>query len=181
MAQHGRCAWQVTGFVAMEWLLAVWNKINKPLHYLVVGCVWVVVAPQELSWGGYIFIAFGAVGILEWIVKKAGQYIKRRNHWKTIENYIPHMTDKEREIIAYLLNKNQKTFTCAADGGYANTLMSRGIVVVAMRWGHIFDEERMPVTIPDKVWNILVKHKNCFPYKPTDEKAHPWRISWMVR
>lgn len=147
----------------MEWLLAVWNKVNKPLHYLVVGCVWVVVAPPTLSWGGYIFIATGVIGVLEWTVKKVDQYLKRRNYLKTIENYIPHMTDKEREIIAYLLNKNQKTFTCAVDGGYANTLMSRGIVV------------------PDEVWDILVKHKNQFPYKPTDDKPHPWRIPWMAR
>lgn len=165
---------------AMEWLLAVWNKVNKPLHYIVVGCVWVVVAPPKLSWGGYIFIAFGAVGVMEWTVEKAGQYLKRLKNLKNIENYIPHMTDKEREIIAYLLNKNQKTFTCAVDGGYANTLMARGIVVSATRRGQIFDGENMPATIPDAVWDILIKYKDQFPYRTTDE-THPWRIHWMNR
>ena len=37
------------------------------------------------------------------------------------------MTDKERQIIGYLLRYRQKSFTCASDGGYANTLVSRGI------------------------------------------------------
>ncbi len=165
----------------MEWFLVIWNKVNKPLHYLVVGYTWILVAPQELSWGGYLFIAFGIAGILEWIGKKVGKYQRQRNSLKAIEKYIPYMTDKEIKIIAYLLNHNQKTFTCASDGGYASTLFSHGIVKIAARPGQTFNEEDMPATIPDDVWYILVKHKDQFPYKPTKDKAHPWRIPWRVR
>src|ERR1035438_7219151 len=54
-------------------------------------------------------------------------YINLRRSKREVERYIPHMTTKEREIIAYLLAKNQKTFLAAIDGGHAATLLSRGI------------------------------------------------------
>jgi hypothetical protein len=47
---------------------------------------------------------------------------------RQVANYIPHMTDKEREIIGYLLTHNQTTFTAGSDGGHARTLLARGIV-----------------------------------------------------
>jgi hypothetical protein len=51
------------------------------------------------------------------------------------EEYIPFMTPKDREIIAYLLHHNQRMFTCEPDGGHANLLLSRGIVRIAARPG----------------------------------------------
>lgn len=108
------------------------------------------------------------------------QWWQRRQEGQAVEKYVHHMTEKEREIVAYLLYKNQKTFTCEVDGGYANTLISRGIVVRALRPGQSFSQSDMPVSIPDHVWDVLVKHKNNFPYTKTD-KAYPWRVSWMVR
>jgi hypothetical protein len=45
---------------------------------------------------------------------------------RQIIKYIPYMTPKEREIIAYLLANNQTTFIAAADGGHAATLLARG-------------------------------------------------------
>ena len=94
------------------------------------------------------------------------------------------MTTKEREIIAYLLAKNQKTFTAASDGGHARTLLSRGIVIILARDGQLLDPENVPMTIPDHLWDVLQKHKDEFPYKPPDggeTEGAPWRVHWMER
>lgn len=106
---------------------------------------------------------------------------RRRQEGLDVEKYIPYMTVKERDIIAYLLCKNEKTFECEMTGGYANTLISRGIVVRTLRPGQSFSPSDMPVSIPDHVWDVLVKHKNKFPYSATDDNGHPWRIPWGAR
>jgi len=99
-----------------------------------------------------------------------------------IEDYISYMTEKEREIVAYLLAHNQKMFTNSLDCGHANTLLSRGIVVMAVRKGQVFTEHEVPFAIPDHIWTVLKKHQKEFPYAPPqrgEAQAHPWRRHWM--
>jgi hypothetical protein len=99
-----------------------------------------------------------------------------------VEAYIPHMTEEEREIIAYLLAHNQKMFTNNIDCGHANTLLSRGIVVMAVRRGQVFTEHEVPFAVPDHIWTILKRHESEFPYTlpPRGEaERHPWRRHWM--
>jgi hypothetical protein len=103
---------------------------------------------------------------------------------KEIRKYIPHMTEDEKAIIAYLLARNQKVFTVESDGGHAVTLMSMGIVVRAGQPGQMFRGTDMPVAIPDYIWDVLEKHKDQFPYTPRNDgriEAHPWRVHWMAR
>ncbi len=112
-------------------------------------------------------------------------------HWFTIQKqkhavqqYIPHMTEKEREIIAYLLAKNQKTFMYTIDGGYATTLISRGIVICGLTPDQACSTHHIPFIIPDHIWSVLVKHRKEFPYMPPppgENEIHPWAIHWMVR
>jgi hypothetical protein len=101
-----------------------------------------------------------------------------------IRKYIPHMTEREKAIIAYLLARNQKVFTVESDGGHAVTLISMGIVVRALRPGQMFRGTDMPVAIPDYIWKVLEKHKDQFPYTPRRDgqiEPHPWRVHWMAR
>lgn len=102
---------------------------------------------------------------------------QRRNRDRlAVEAYIPHMTEEELEIVGYLLHKNQKSFTCAQDGGHAMTLISRGIVVLALRPGQAFTVFDMPVVIPDHIWEVLVAHKDKFPAPPRGKASRqPWR------
>ena len=112
-------------------------------------------------------------------------------HWITIykaksglERYIPYMTPKEKEIIGYLLAKNTKTFTAEANGGHAATLLSRGIVIVLATPGQHLDPDNVPMTVPDVIWDVLMKHKEQFQYRPPKPgklEAAPWRVSWMER
>lgn len=98
-----------------------------------------------------------------------------------IEDYIPYMTQVDREIVAYLLHHNQRMFECAWDGGNASLLIARGIVRSAQREGQIVDAENVPMAIPKHVWNLLMKHKSEFPYKPSKDGGDPWRVHWKVR
>jgi hypothetical protein len=99
-----------------------------------------------------------------------------------LHKYIPHMTEREREVISYLLAKNQKTFEAAADGGRVATLLSRGIVMIVARPNQHLDMDNVPMTIPDHLWDVLLKHKDQFPYTPPPDdevEPHPWRRHWM--
>ena len=103
-------------------------------------------------------------------------WIKRRKQAREVERYIPFMNPMEREIVGYLLFHQQKTFTVSIDGGRAATLISRSIVERALAPGQVFGHGDMPVMIPDNVWDILMKHKDKFPYIPPNEKKekYPW-------
>jgi hypothetical protein len=80
-----------------------------------------------------------------------------KRHWakRAVRDYIPHMTDHEREIIAYLLAKNQKMFTAESDGGYAATLLARGIVRIAVQPNQHVAMSDVPMAVPDYVWDVL--------------------------
>lgn len=115
-----------------------------------------------------------------WLAHWAHQKQQR----KAVREYIPYMMDREKLIIAYLLHHNQKTFTGAMDGGYAATLISRGIIVQALVSGQAWHPEEVPYVIPDHVWDALAENKNNFPYKSEqfgDVEPHPWRVHWMDR
>jgi Super-infection exclusion protein B len=121
-------------------------------------------------------------GISEWITYR----IERRQAQEEVRGYIPFMTQKEREIIGYLLAKNQKTLEADTDGGYANTLISRRIIILYGQKGQQFRGTHTPMIIPDHVWEVLVKHKSEFPYtpprlRPGETEPHPWRINWAAR
>jgi hypothetical protein len=104
---------------------------------------------------------------------------RERHARKQIEDYIPHLTEKEANILGYLLKYNQKMFTATTDGGYAVTLISRGIVVRAMRGGQQASAFDVPYGVTDYVWNVLVKNKDKIVYKPEMNgrtEVHPWRV-----
>jgi hypothetical protein len=105
-------------------------------------------------------------------------HIQRRD----AERYIPFMTEKEKQIIGYLLKHNQKTFTAAVDGGYAVTLIARGIIVRQMAPGQQALEQDVPMGVPEHIWEVLQNHKDEFPYKPDIHRgveAYPWRqVLW---
>jgi len=132
--------------------------------------------------GLMLFGSLAVVAILGDIPIK--KWINTYKQKRAIREYIPHMTDRERKIISYLLAKNQKMFTGNEDGGYANTLISQGIIVCALRPGQPYSVVDTPFAIPDHIWSVLMKHKKDFPYMPPppgENVVHPWRIPWMAR
>ena len=118
----------------------------------------------------------------EWIV----HYVNKKRFESEVRAYIPHMSEKDRDIIGYLLAKNQKQFTADQDGGYATNLISRKIVLYAYQPGQVFRGTDVPMRIPDNVWEILKERQSEFPYnspklRPDEVEPAPWRIPWMAR
>jgi hypothetical protein len=102
---------------------------------------------------------------------------------KEAEDYIPYMTEVEREIIGYLLAHNQKMFTNRPDCGNASTLLARGIVLIAARPEQPVTYFEVPFAIPDHIWTVLKRHQDKFPYEPAGpgvDNAHPWRRRWAA-
>ncbi len=116
-----------------------------------------------------------------WIMHYVNQHRAKRE----VEKYLPHVTPKEREIIAYLLAKNQKTILADMDGGAAATLLSRGIITIIYQPGQQIDQENATMIVPDHLWDVLQKHREEFPYLPPDddlpETADPWRVDWLAQ
>jgi Super-infection exclusion protein B len=160
--------------VHLQWLppLEPWMVLIAAAGLLLFGC---------LAVASFLSAYFKFFPVHEWL-----------SHWVAIHrgkraarDYIQYMTPKERQIIAYLLAKNQKMFTCASDGGYAATLISRGLLVPALRRGQAYTVEDMPIAVPEHIWGVFLVHKDQFPYTPErgerGVETHPWRVPWMLR
>ena len=103
---------------------------------------------------------------------------------RAAREFIPYMTEKDREIIGYLLYHNQKMFQAVDDGGYAAPLISKGIIQRSVVHGQIIHQNWIPFEVPDYVWSELEKNRQEFPYKPPpagEVEKHPWAIHWMAR
>jgi hypothetical protein len=172
--------WQtsaVAGACGIFLLLAHW-LILPPLDPWMIQLAAIVgLICGLLALASFISAIFRFLPVQRWIVHGVNRHRAKR----AVQDYIPHMTAQEKQIIAYLLAKNQKMFTAESDGGYAATLLSRGIVVVAVRPNQHVDMSAVPMAIPDHVWDVLVRHKDQFPYSPQKSQGHPWRVPWMAR
>jgi hypothetical protein len=150
--------------VTESWMIALAVAV-----LLVTGC---------LAMAASFSAALSLFPVHRWIARRQ----RIRTAQKAVADYIPHMTEQERQIIAYLLAKNQKMFTAESDGGYASPLLSRGIVVYALVFGAHYDfDDDIPMRIPDHVWDILKTHEASFPYTPqlsdrSGVEVQPWRI-----
>ena len=99
-----------------------------------------------------------------------------------IEDELTSLNKHERNIIAYLLDRNKRLFTYAVDGGHAVTLLSRKLLRWAVSPGQQVHPEDVPAEIPKQVWKVLQKHKDKFPCsRELRDGPHPWRVHWMAR
>ncbi len=64
----------------------------------------------------------------------------------------------------------KKIFMNTADCGHANRLVSKGIVVMALRPGQAATEYEIPFEIRNHIWKVLKDHHHEFSCKPG---AHP--------
>lgn len=140
--------------------------------------------------GALIFgcLSLAAMGsALAKVIKPATKFDRwrlKRHEERAAREFIQYMTDKDREIIGYLLYHNHKMFQAYQDGGYAAPLISKGIIQRSSVHGQPVDPNWMPFEVPDHVWSVLEKNREAFPYEPPtagEVEKHPWAIHWMVR
>jgi Super-infection exclusion protein B len=176
--------WQTTALAAAFGLfLFGWHEKYIPLQE-----EWIL---SFVTLGFLICSCLAIASVLSSIVKSFPFQRWLKQWWmchrqrRALEKYIPFMTPIERRILAYLIDKQQKSFDAEADGGHARTLLSRGIVVIMARHGQSLDMEHVPMVIPDHLWAVLIKNKQAFPYERPKGKntlePHPWRVDWMER
>jgi hypothetical protein len=95
----------------MEWLTTLWNKLNKPLHFLFVGLAIILFVPSELLWTGYITIAFGLAGACEWWYEKFYcQWLAEYKTKKELKKFITILNKDEKAVLNKQLKKGEQTF-----------------------------------------------------------------------
>jgi Super-infection exclusion protein B len=111
--------------------------------------------------------AIGLWWITKWIYRETSAMLAQsqtlRHEKVRLESTIAKLTFKEREIIGSLLANNKRKFTNPGNGGFANTLVAKGIVVLAVRRGQAFLESEVPFEVPELAWKILLERKGEFP------------------
>lgn len=175
--------WQ-TGAIALACLLFLlaghWGWLPPLAPWMVQLAAFVMLVTGLLAAASTIIAILKAFPVQVWIIRAINIWREQRS----VREYIPHMTPHERKIIAYLLAKNQMMLTGGSDGGYAKTLISRGIIVRALIPGQVVPVTDVPFAIPDHVWDVLIAHRDQFPYTPPrrgGEEPHPWRVPWMAK
>jgi hypothetical protein len=127
---------------------------------------------------GFLWIASVIAALLDFIPPRKWilHWLSARHERARVKDYIPHMTEIERQIIGYLLSKNQKMFVATLDGGHAMSLISQQIIVRALGPNQVFDWHNVPWVVPDNVWGVLVENKENFPYEPPyyGDEIEPW-------
>jgi hypothetical protein len=119
--------------------------------------------------------------------KEREQRRAREKLEQAFRDYVPYLTEKDRQIFGYLLKKKQKTLLADDDGGHAGSLLARGFVRYIGVAGQRFDLDKVPMAVPDYVWKVLEEQPDQFPYKPeysegTDKvEVEPWLMHWMER
>jgi superinfection exclusion protein B len=145
-----------------------------------------VIQTAEVSFLVFGFLTIFSVGphimrtaniIASMVVQR---FVVRRSQ-RQVAKDIPSMSSKEREIIGYLLANNLKMFDYTIDGGAANSLLSKRIVVCALLPGQSSTAYGVPFKVPDHVWNVLVEYKAEFPNTWKPGEPLPYAISWMER
>lgn len=169
--------WQtaaIAGACGIFLIAARWNWFPPLDPWMVQLAAFVLLLNACLTVASFISAVLKFFPLQTWVMHR----VMMRREKDAVRNYIPHMTPNERKIIAYLLARNQKMFVAAADDGYAMTLISRGIVVRALRPNQVFDMDDTPMVIPDHVWDVLLEHKREFPTAQSRQdpyEPHPWR------
>jgi hypothetical protein len=165
---------------ALFLLVAHWGWLPPLEPWMVQLAAFALLLLGFLTLASFISSALKVFPASAWFV----HWVTIRREKKAAREYIPHMTPKEREIIGFLLAKNQKMLTVDSDGGHAVTLISRKIIVRGLQPGQVFHMTDMPMYVPDHVWDVLAAHKDQFPYHPPargERETHPWRVPWMAR
>lgn len=109
---------------------------------------------------------------------KARKFAEEARRKALIED-LPRLSEKERQIFGYLLEKDKKRFDAVSTGGYASGLIAKGYINLIVRPGMYYSADRFPFEVPDFVWDEINLRKDQFPYvsrshtRSGGEKA-PW-------
>jgi hypothetical protein len=117
--------WQtaaVAGACALFLLIAHWGWLPPLEPWMIQLAAIATLICGFLALASFISTTLRFFPVQTWVL----HWISRHRAKRAVRDYIPHMTDREKQIIGYLLAKNQKMFSAESDGGFAAPLLSRG-------------------------------------------------------
>ena len=94
----------------MDWVNAIWQKVNKPLYYLFVGTALLAFAPPAQRWTGFIFVAFGAAGAVEWLWKHGVQLAAAISARHAMRKTLGYLNADERGVLLPLVAAKAQSF-----------------------------------------------------------------------
>lgn len=133
-------------------------------------------------------IIFGSLTIFA-VAKNAapvvGTAVQRRREKRAHDDAINKMvgmldslSEAEHEILSYLVTNKQQYFTAMQDGERAITLLTKGIVILAAKYGQIISVWDCPFKVRDEIWDVLLSRADEFKHRDRTERRHPWRSGW---
>lgn len=163
----------------MDWIAAIWNKINKPLHFLFVGTAIVLFAPVKINWAGYIFVAAGLASSIEWISPQILKWWTGRINVEKLRQAVATLNTDEKAVLLPLIQKDERTFYMDPfrSGSIPNhlRLMSlyfglsdKGILNITPVDG---EGKIMTLHITDAAWKILKQNLNVSAHLNDQKKA----------
>lgn len=90
-------------------LSTLWNKVSSPIPNILIGIVFLIFAPDDLKWFGYIFIAIGFSHPIDWAINWLKEKIKNRKAKGKIVATLRSLNQEEKKIIYRTLQNNQQT------------------------------------------------------------------------
>jgi hypothetical protein len=147
----------------MDFITAIWGKINKPHYYFAAGIALLLVAPADIRWSGWLFLAVGAVGVAEWAYEQIKSSIHSRKKRSQLHSCFDTLNEQEKYLLREQWAKSEQTFYMSPfiAGGIAQWLArttlyqglaDKGILIVSSA-----DAEGKALTIhvADEAWPIV--------------------------
>ncbi|MCA3249505.1 MAG: hypothetical protein ACK5WY_07975 [Holosporaceae bacterium] len=91
-----------------ELLTTLWNKISKPITNILIGAVFLVFAPKDISWVGWIFLAIGSGGFLDKNSHHLPKAWKMSQKRKKIKENLKNLTTPEADILKLMVQHNKQ-------------------------------------------------------------------------
>lgn len=109
--------------------------------------------------GLFFFGALAAVWVLRGIVGWLQSAVRKRGRARRVNQQLDSLSQDERKVFSYLLNRGQNAFPCSLADPTVGVLVQRGLVIRGagqhsiVNWPHI---------VPPYVWDVLLDRRDEF-------------------
>lgn len=185
----------------MEWVTGIWLKILELRLHLLMGVCAFCVLVLLLNDGGFRFahnLSPGVLGLMflgavltfclsvaqlgklifdagsAWR-KKRVEYSQALVFQKGVFKFLDTLSEKEREVLSYLVLKNQQSFNADMTAKVVVTLRQKNLIAIG---AGIMAQTNAAYIIPPFVWDELQRRKADFSMADLSG-PYPWRESWM--
>lgn len=173
--------------------LRIWLGLTLASAVLLFGPTWGLsflsaIPPTVTPFAQLALVVFGclsAISILAFSwrgVELTWGFVSKRiakaQYRKAAAKSLDDLTKRERDILAFLVTNGERHFTTDVTGGFAASLIGRGLIVRAIRPGQAIDQLVTPFSVDEAVWKALQQRKDEFEHPEPDGRPpyvdSPW-------